>query len=150
MSYMRSWLSIRIVFIVAATAVLVAAFALAPTGGTSTYRVAVENGLTLTRSADDMATSGNNLLQMMAQQAVDNGITPKPGRVVMVSAVSRSNVGTVEPRLVGTLDVGGAVWVVRAEGTFISLRGKGKPVVADSGYFVFDDASGEPLAFGMP
>jgi hypothetical protein len=45
----------------------------------------------------------------------------------------------------------GPVWVVRAHGKFVSLRGlRATPIVADTGYFLILDSDGSVLGMGMP
>jgi hypothetical protein len=77
-------------------------------------------------------------------------------KVTSVAAMSQSSVSSLEPGAgqppLGSADAQSTVWVVRATGTFVGLRvPKGaQPIVASSGYFVIDDATGEIITMGMP
>lgn len=43
------------------------------------------------------------------------------------------------------------VWIARATGTFVGLRGPDPdPYVADSGYLLISDETGEIVGMGMP
>jgi hypothetical protein len=41
-------------------------------------------------------------------------------------------------------------WVVRANGHFVSSRGRGEPKTFTSGFFIIDDANAEIVGVGMP
>lgn len=130
---------------------LLGALALGGTRGSGAYQVVVAPDLQTRRTPVQIAQLALGRMNSMADELVSEGLgPPKSTRILSISATTRDDVGAVEPGLAGTLDPGGPIWVVRAEGSFISRRGKGAPIVARSGYLIFDDATGEPLGVGMP
>ena len=71
-------------------------------------------------------------------------------RIVKVALRRASDVQSVENSAAGDPTGSGLVWIVRAEGTFLSNRGLGPPHVWPSGYFIIDDATGGIVGDGMP
>jgi len=76
-----------------------------------------------------------------------------PLKILSVRAVAANEVTTYEPTA-PTSDQdaeAGPVWIVRAEGTFETSRGRsGEMRVWNSGYLAIDDRTGSILGMGMP
>jgi hypothetical protein len=72
-----------------------------------------------------------------------------PIRIVRVVATQEGRAVRFEPSWTAE-DPDRVVWLVRAEGTFVSLRGPDPgPLTAERGFYVIDDASGEIIGFGF-
>lgn len=74
--------------------------------------------------------------------------------VASVVAVAASDVASVEPD--ATVEISDEVradrtlWVVKANGIFVSFRGRGpEALVGSSGYLIIDDAGGETVSMGF-
>lgn len=69
-----------------------------------------------------------------------------------ISAVAADRVTSVEAAAPVETDATGIRWVVRATGTFVGQRVPlgNPPIVADTGYLIIDDATGEVVGMGMP
>jgi hypothetical protein len=89
------------------------------------------------------------------EQVPQNAQRRVPPKLISMVAVLASEASKVEP-LAGFPDPRSAddtvVWVVRAEGEFIGLRGPPGtgPVTKDSGFFVIEDVTGLVRQTGMP
>jgi hypothetical protein len=82
--------------------------------------------------------------------------TANGAKVLRMSVVPMSLVSTVEPLAgapgPGAPDADNAVWVVRAQGSFLVNRVPpgGHPFVGATGFFLVDDATGETVGMGTP
>ena len=83
--------------------------------------------------------------------------TPADARQISrMTVLQMSMVPTIEARAGAppsdSPDANDVVWVVRAEGHFVGQRVPpgAQPIVASTGYFVVDDATGETIGMGMP
>lgn len=98
---------------------------------------------------DEAADIAADRIRAMAQVAGET----VPLRILSVRAVSANEVASYEPSApTSEQDAdAGPVWIVRAEGTFETSRGRsGKMRVWASGYLAIDDRSGSILGMGMP
>jgi hypothetical protein len=141
----------RKVLVSAIFAVLIAvAFATTlRSSGEGTYTTVIDSGLTPVLSSEHVAQIAFERLRGMATTP---GVgEPKPIQNVSLHAVRESDVHKVEPNSPVGDSVSGIVWVVRAEGTFVSARGRSPElIIADSGYLLVDDGSGQIIGMGMP
>lgn len=113
------------------------------------FESGVATGLSVRSTASDVARIAREEIADMARDAG----RPETVNIVRINAVPAEAVRSLEPSAgEGNSDVGRAVWVVRALGTFIGERvppGQDE-IVAESGYLLIDDATGEIIGMGMP
>lgn len=128
-------------------------FLMGGVGGSATYIVDRDPDLVTKLSPENVAETVLDRLVSMERGATAWGEAPAstPARILKVASRRADDVRSVEPNSAVTTETG-AVWIVRAEGTFIQSRGlldSGKRIWS-TGYFLIDDATGMILAMGMP
>jgi hypothetical protein len=95
-------------------------------------------------------------VQAIAEQQLASMQTMAAGgqtiAIQKISAVGADRVTGVEAAVPVETDATGIRWVVRATGTFVGQRVPpgNPPIVADTGYLIIDDATGEVVGMGMP
>ena len=77
-----------------------------------------------------------------------------PPRILRMTVTTSDRVNRVEPNAGnGPQQPGGPfiVWVIRAQGTFATRRGRGpEPISASTGFYVIADADASVISFGFP
>jgi hypothetical protein len=118
---------------------------------TTGYILDLDLALTPRMTADEAVVVAMTSLAAMARGAANaNLATSVDPRIIKVSLRRASDARSVESSSAGDPTAKGLVWIVRAEGTFLTNRGLGPPRVWPSGYFIIDDATGGILGDGMP
>jgi hypothetical protein len=136
--------------IAATTALLVALIAVGVTmsSGNGTYTTMIDDGVEPALSAARVAEIAFADLERMS--GLVGASARHPIEDVRLHAVRNGDVEDYEP---GSAfgDGVGIVWIVRANATFVTARGR-QPglIVRDSGYLLIQDGSGEIIGMGMP
>jgi hypothetical protein len=125
-----------------------------PSASGSGYVTGVAIGLSPRMTADGASQVAIHAIADMRASAVAAAQRTTATTLRSVLCVRRVDIGSLEPRAAGGRsngDPNAPFWIVRAEGTFVTQRGRSiTPLVGSSGYFVIDDASGDIVAWGMP
>lgn len=131
--------------------ILLVALAVGVTFGSRAYTVELAPGLATRLSPASVTDIATGRLEAMAAEASIYGLErPTAPRIIHVVSVRKADLPDVEPRIAG-IDGAGPFWVVRAEGTFFTKRGRdAKPRAFGSGYFLIDDTLGIVVGMGMP
>lgn len=113
--------------------------------------VSVDPGLVPQMAPDQIAELVIEQIHQMEEIA---GQVLRPPRVLSMTATTAAGVSRLEPNAgrPDNLAADDIQWLVRAEGTFTTLRGRvgaNLPVVA-TGFFVVSDATGDIVGFGFP
>jgi hypothetical protein len=109
----------------------------------------VATGLSVRSTASDVARIARENIANMARDAG----RPETVDIVRINGVPGEAVRSLEPGAgEGDSDIGRAVWVVRAIGTFVGNRVPPghDDIIADSGYLLIDDFTGEVVGMGLP
>jgi hypothetical protein len=150
---MRSAMKTRIALAtsVGLNLILLIALAMGSVTGSRSYVVDLAPDLTTRLVPTQVADIAMGRLEAMASEAANVGMArPAASQIRHLISVRKEDLPSVEPRIAG-IDGEGPFWVVRAEGTFFTNRGRSmQPRVYGSGYFVVDDALGIVIAMGMP
>lgn len=136
--------------------VVVVAIAAATRLGAGAPEYTVDMQVTTTRMSPadvtQIVTSRLGEMTLMTSQSSSAG----DSKVLSMTAAPMSQLAALEAGagkpVPGSKDEHSTVWVVRAEGVFVGQRVPpgAKPVVATTGYFVIDDATGDIIGMGMP
>jgi hypothetical protein len=125
-----------------------------PSASGNGYVTGVAIGLSPRMTADGASLVAIQAIGDMRSAAAAAGQRTTTTTIRSVLCVRRVDIGSLEPRAAGAQpkgDPNAAFWIVRAEGTFVTQRGRSiTPLVGTSGYFIIDDTSGEIVAWGMP
>jgi hypothetical protein len=117
---------------------------------TTSAVIKIEGGLTPRMTVDEVEAAVLRQIHAMEEIA---GTVVRPPAILSVTATTAAGVATLEPGS-GQQEPPalGIQWLVRAEGTFTNNRTPpgGSPMIAATGFFIIDDATGLTIGFGFP
>jgi hypothetical protein len=116
-------------------------------------RILVPDGISHRMTPDEVIAKAQAKMTEMEGVVRGVGLTPAASVVTQVVMARGGDMMDIEPRQAGLAarDPSHVYWVVRGTGTFINQHVRSlTPATAGSGYFVFDDETGNPIGYGMP
>jgi hypothetical protein len=115
--------------------------------------VVVPDGISHRMTADQVIVLAQAKMTEMEGVVEGVGLTPAKSVITQVVMARGGDMLDIEPRqaALAARDPGHVYWVVRGTGTFINQHARSlTPATAGSGYFIFDDETGEAMGYGMP